>query len=209
MIVFLLTIIRRTKKALRRKSDLFYHIMVLMYLESLSISVPVPLNVFLTMSRLLDCRMRKVLHLSAESWCLGLKSQWVNYLQFPHFFKYLQVQFMMHIRMSQLWPDTHLAEPMLSIPSKGQFSFQPKTPEPTLSRGHPYTSLAAGAGDFQSLIPGNFSFSNKHFTLMIKMEVGKGGGTAATKNPEGKRVFDHSKGKLVNLSWTDFNYVQY
>lgn len=88
---------------------------------------------------------------------------------------------------------------MLSVPRQGQFCFQPKTPEPTLSRGHPYTSLAAGAGDLQSLIPGNFSFSHKHFRLMIKMEVGRGG-TAASINPEGKRVFDHSKGKLVNLS---------
>lgn len=41
---------------------------------------------------------------------------------------------------------------------------------------------------------------------MIKMEVGRGG-TAATMSPEGKRAFDHSKGKLVNLSWSDFNYV--
>lgn len=35
---------------------------------------------------------------------------------------------------------------------------------------------------------------------MIKMEVGGRVGTAATMNPEGKRAFDHSKGKLVNLS---------
>lgn len=89
---------------------------------------------------------------------------------------------------------------MLSVPSRGQFCFQNKTSEHLLSRGHPYTSLASGAGDFQSgIIPGNFSFSNKHFRLMIKMEVGRGG-TAATMSPEGKRAFDHSKGKLVNLS---------
>lgn len=41
---------------------------------------------------------------------------------------------------------------------------------------------------------------------MIKIEVRREG-TAATMNPEGKRAFDHSKGKLVNLSWSDFNYV--
>lgn len=119
------------------------------------------------------------------AWAIGdFKSQWVNYLQLPHF-KHLQVvlqiQFTMHIRISELWPNTQLAEPMLCVPGKGQFYFQPKTPEPTLSRGHPYTSLAAGAGDFQSLIPGNFSFSNKHFRLMIKMEVGRGGNSSYYK----------------------------
>lgn len=40
---------------------------------------------------------------------------------------------------------------------------------------------------------------------MIKMEWG--GGAAAPTSPEGGRAFDHSKGKLVNLSWSDFNYV--
>jgi len=34
-----------------------------------------------------------------------------------------------------------------------------------------------------------------------------GGGAAAPTSPEGGRAFDHSKGKLVNLSWSDFNYV--
>lgn len=67
---------------------------------------------------------------------------------------------------------------MLSVPGRGQFGFQSKTSEHMLSRGHPYTSLASGAGDFQSIIPGNFSFSNKHFRLMIKMEAGRRGNSS-------------------------------
>jgi len=87
-----------------------------------------------------------------------------------------QVQFVMHIRMSQLCPDTRLPEKTLSAPRRGQLCFQPRTPEHTLSRGHPYTSLASGAGDSHSAIPGNLSSSNKHFRRMIKMEAGEGGG---------------------------------
>lgn len=64
---------------------------------------------------------------------------------------------------------------MLSVPSRGQFCFQPQISEHKLSRGHSYTSLASEAGDFRSLIPGNFSFSHKHFRLMIKMEAGAEG----------------------------------
>lgn len=57
---------------------------------------------------------------------------------------------------------------------QGTMLFPNTTPEHTLSRGHPYTSLALGASHFQSVIPGNTSFSNKHFRLMIKMEWGGG-----------------------------------
>lgn len=55
---------------------------------------------------------------------------------------------------------------------QGTMLFPNTTPKHTLSRGHPYTSLALGASHFQSVIPGNTSFSNKHFRLMIKMEWG-------------------------------------
>lgn len=180
-----------------------------MYLEPLSISVPVSLNVFLTMSTLLDCRTRKVLHLSAESWCLSYickLSTVSTFLQLLAGCASGSIQDAHQNEWTLTWHPTCWASAFCT--QQGTTLLPPQTPEPMLSRGHPYTSLAAGPGDFQSLIPGNFSFSNKHFRLMIKMEVGRGG-TAATTNPEGKRVFDHSKGKLVNLSWTDFNYVQY
>lgn len=106
---------------------------------------------------------------------------------------------MMHVGMTQLCPHIQLLQKMPLYPA-GDNCFQTRTPAHTLSRGHPYPSLASAAGGFQSIIPGIFSFSNKHFRLMIKMEVGGRVRTAATMNPEGKRAFDHSKGKLVNLS---------